>query len=348
MSDWKSGKTCIQKDTIVIYMRIAIITDGNNKLGLGHIYQTITLANLLLSEVNDNINISFLTKSDEIIIEMLQSTGCRVNRFDDDDAIFKALLTENPDRVIFDKLDVSPPLARKISEELSCKLLIFTNLTEANKYADVTLLADIGSNFKNIYERNTETGKVHIFGPKYWLLRPEFYDLKKQNKIHRNEVKDIMLMFGGSDHANLSSAVLETLLQMDSTFNILLVLGAAFEHHAELNTVISKNKNSTSIVTIAKNINNVGEIMYKHDVVFASPGLSFFESLAVGTPVLGFHQDDLQMKTYKEMLPTLDKSELYKLPSIIKNKSFIFPENPFISEMEIGEGRYDIINEILK
>ena len=188
---------------------------------------------------------------------------------------------------------------------------------------------------------------MQIFGPKYWLLRPEFYEFKKQKKILKDEVKDIMLMFGGSDHANLSSAVLDTLLQMDSSFNILLVLGAAFELNEELSAVMSKNKNSASKVTIAKNITNVGEIMYKHDVVFASPGLSFFEALAVGIPVLGFHQDELQMETYKELLPTLDKSELFKLPLIIRNKSFIFPNDAFITGMEIGEGKDEIINEIL-
>ena len=87
--------------------------------------------------------------------------------------------------------------------------------------------------------------------------------------------------------------------------------------------------------------------MYDSDVVFASPGLSFFEALSVGTPVIGFHQDDLQKETYKELLPTIDASELTKLPSMIKNKSFIFPSDPVVVSMEIGEGKDMILNEIL-
>jgi len=92
---------------------------------------------------------------------------------------------------------------------------------------------------------------------------------------------------------------------------------------------------------------NVAYNMNNSDVVFASPGLSYFEALAVGTPVLGFHQNALQKKTYQELLPTLGKKELNKLSDIIRNKSFIYPDIPFVSSMEIGKGKNEIINEIL-
>ena len=92
---------------------------------------------------------------------------------------------------------------------------------------------------------------------------------------------------------------------------------------------------------------NVGEAMYKSDVVFASPGLSFFESLAVGTPVIGFHQNELQRDVYADILPTMGIADLHNLNSIIKNKSFLFPSDPIIKSMEIGEGKDEIINEIL-
>lgn len=331
----------------IILKKIVIITDGNNTLGLGHIYQSITLAHLLLKKTQGDVEILFFTKSKEKVLEMLRSTGCTVEYFPDDDKIFDALYHQKPQRIIFDKLDVSPELARRIKENITAKLLIFTNLTDANEYADVTLLADIGSNFKNIFKRDETTGKVHIFGPKYWLLRPEFYDLKATAKIHKNEVKEIMLIFGGSDPSNISSFVLEELLHIDSAFNILLVLGSAFEHIDELNAVLNKHKSSKSKVDIVRNMTNVGETMHKSDVVFASPGLSFFEALAVGTPVVGFHQNQLQMEVYADILPTMGIEDIHKLPSIIKNKLFLFPEDPVIAAMEIGEGKDEIIDVIL-
>lgn len=328
-------------------MKIAIITDGNHTLGMGHIYQSICLAGLLLKRNILPNNIIFLTKSKENVLNLIKESGFIVNKYPDDDAIFIALKNDNPDRIIFDKLDVSPKLARRIKEELHIKLIIFTNLTEANSYADITVLARIGSNYKNIVNKDN-IPKIEYVGPRFWLLRPEFYMLKEKKKVLKDEIKEVMLIFGGSDPINLSSAVLNELLQFDSDFNILLVLGNAFEHNQVLNAVVNKNKSSKNKLAIVKNITNVGESMYKSDIVITSPGLSFFEALAIGTPVIVFHQNDQHMNEFDDIIPTLSISDVHKLRSIINNKSFVFPDDPIIATMEIGDGKDEIINEILK
>ena len=328
-------------------MKIAIITDGNNKIGMGHIYQSITLADTILKKTDNQAKIFFITKSGKRITDLISEEGHEVYYCPNDDSIFDILLKENPDRIIFDKLNVAPILARRIKDVIDVKLIIFTNLTKANQYADVTVRADMGSNFKNIYNKDIITGKVQFWGPKYWLLRPEFHEYKKKGNLPSSSVKNIMLIFGGADPANLSSAVLNALLKIESSFKIILVLGAAFAHHEELNNVLKRNYSSTSSVQIIENITNIAETMYNSDVVFASPGLSFFEALAVGTPVVGFHQNKIQQDVYNGFLTTVAKSELFKLASIINNKSFIYPDDPFITSMEIGEGTDEILNEIL-
>jgi len=329
-------------------MKIAIITDGNNKLGMGHIYQSICIAGMLLQRNIPLEDIIFMTQSQENVQNHIMESGFLVNYYPDNDSIFNDLKKINPDRIIFDKLDVSPDLAKRIKYELHIKLTILTNLTDANLYADITVLADIGSNFKNIYRKEERTNNVHFLGPKYWLLRPEFYELKSTPKISSLFTKNIMLIFGGSDVSNLTSVVLDVLLKIESEFTITVVLGSAFIHDKELNEVIHNNCNTKSHVQIVKNIKNVAEIMFKSHVVLASPGLSFFEALAVGTPVIGFHQNDLQRDTYKGFLTTVDICELNNLPEMIEYQTYIYPDNPFIKSMEIGEGKEEILDEILK
>lgn len=328
-------------------MKIAIITDGNNTLGMGHVYQSICLAGIFLQKNILPNNIIFLTKSKENVLNLIKESGFIVNQYPDDSAIFLALKNDNPDRIVFDKLDVSPVLAKRIKEDLHIKFCIFTNLTDANSYADITVLARIGSNLKNIVKKDNFT-QIEYIGPKYWILKPEFYLLKQKNKPQREETKKIMLIFGSADPANLSSAVLNELLQLNSEFNILLVLGNAFEHNEELNIVINHNKSSKSEVIIVRNIKNVGESMYKSDLVITSPGLSFFESLVIGTPVIVFCQNDQHVKEFSDIIPTMSFADIHKLPSIIHNKSFLFPNDPFIATLEIGEGKDEIVNEILK
>lgn len=328
-------------------MKIFIITDGNNKLGLGHVYQSLSLAAALIKKAGKDLELTFVTKSEEKICKFIESFGHKVQFLKNDDLIFSYLEKEMPDRIIFDKLDVNPSLAKDIKEILHIKLIIFTNLTEANNYADLMVLADIGSNFKNIIKRDESIGKLECIGPKFWILRPEFYELKAIKKKHNERVKNIMLIFGGSDPSNMSSSVLNELLKIDNEFNILLVLGNSFEHQAELNAVMESNKKSKSKVNIVRNMTNVGESMHSSDVVFASPGLSFFESLAVGTPVIGFHQNELQKEVYAEVLPTLGLADISKLPSIIENKQFLYPTDKLIIDMEIGEGKDALVDEIL-
>lgn len=328
-------------------MKIAIITDGNNILGMGHVYQSLTLAKLLMIKALSSSNIYFLTKSSDYIVKLIEEQGFSAKQLINDDAIFEELNREKPDRIIFDKLDVSPDLALKIKKVLSIKLSIFTNLTEANKYADITVLADIGSNFENIHRRDKETGQVQFWGPKYWLLRTDFHEYKQKQKIRIKSTKNILLIFGGADSSNLTSAVLKSLLNIDKSFNINIILGSAFIHNKELDEVLKSNIDTDSNVNILKNINNVAEMMYNSDVVFASPGLSFFEALVVGTPVIGFHQNKLQKDVYNGFLTTIDISELYMLHSIIENQAYIFPDDPFIQSMEIGEGFDEILTEIM-
>ncbi len=328
-------------------MKIAIITDGNNTLGMGHVYQSICLAGLLLQRGIPLDEIHFITKSHENVLNLIKGSGFQVDQYHNDNSIFFALRSENFDRIIFDKLDVSTELAIRIKQELQVKLIIFTNLTDANLYADITILADIGSDFKNIYRKDNITGQIQFFGPKYWLLRPEFYLLKKKSKEFNFPTEKVMLMFGGADSSNITTAVLNALLEMNNSFDITVVLGSAFNHYKELDEVILNNCSLNSKVKVLKNISNVAEIMHHNHVVFASPGLSFFEALFLGVPVVGFHQNELQRDVYKGFLTTFDISEIYKLPELINKRDYILPNDPFIKSMEIAEGYDEILNEIL-
>lgn len=259
---------------LFLIMKIAIITDGNNKIGMGHVYQSVTLAGELSKKLDSQSKLFFITVSDRIVIDRLSETGFDVYQYPDDNAILNALIREGPDRIIFDKLDVSPPLARQIKETIGCKLIIFTNLTTANQYADITVLADMGSNFKNVCEIDAIFGAVHYYGPKYWMLRPEFFIYNKRTKNPLSNVKKVMLIFGGVDQSNLTSVVLNELLGMELAFEITVVVGAAFKHHEELNAVIEQNRLTKSKFQILHNLKDVAEAMHRADVVFASPGLS--------------------------------------------------------------------------
>lgn len=324
--------------------KVFLCTDGNATLGMGHIYQTVALIGHLSIEI-DKQNILIATKSDELIVELLRKTEVKVLSLSNDEEVFDEILNFGPDCVVIDNLNVSVDLAKKIKLRTDSRLVILTNLSDANSFADVTVMAGMGSGFKNIRIENEN--QVQLWGPKYWLLRPEFLNEKDSKTKNRKVPANLLLIFGGSDQANLSTTCLKVLKEIEVVKRIGIVLGASFSNYQSFDPVfneVSKLKE----VTVYRNVNNVAELMKSYELVLASPGLSFFESLLQNTPVLCFHQNDFQKEAWEGFIPTYDLEDVKDLDQLISNKIFVFPDDENITKMEIGEGWKEIVYEILK
>lgn len=138
-------------------------------------------------------------------------------------------------------------------------------------------------------------------------MRREFHDYQKLGKPRTTSLDRVLLIFGGSDPANLTSATLDQLLAQTQTPLIDVVLGAHFCHDADLQDVLERRRDRASQVTVHRNITNVAELMYRADLVLASPGLSAFEALKVGTPIIVVPHDDLQRDTYQGFMRMLER-----------------------------------------
>lgn len=325
-------------------LKIFFIVDGGAKMGLGHVYQSITFAKLL-TEIAE---ICFLTKSGEIVINKISDAGFNVKKLSDDSEIMDYIKRDKPNIVIIDKIDVSESLAKEIKKDGAIKLVIFTNLTDANRYADIAVTADIGSNFKNINFIDDETKTLYFYGPKYWILRKEFHELNKRKKTLSKTVNNILMIFGGSDPSNLTTLVVDELLKTPNDYRLDVIIGGGFGHIDSLNQVLEKYKAADKKISIHKDVPNVAELMYKADVVLASPGLSAFEALYIGTPILVIPQDLLQKETYQDYFKIIDRDEIAsKLLVSIDKKDFTYPGEKDIMNMDIAGGTEQLVNLII-
>jgi UDP-2,4-diacetamido-2,4,6-trideoxy-beta-L-altropyranose hydrolase len=321
-------------------MRILFITDGGFEMGMGHVYRSIALANELKKfNVKDII---FITKSDEYVIKKIKESNFKVIKCNDNNDILDSIKNIKPDVVIIDDLGVEEDFAKNIRD--FCKKLVFFDNTNpsSNKYADVVVNAIIESKLKNRKYFDEENKTLYFYGPKYLILRDEFYRVKKEisRKDRGGNVENILIAFGGSDPSNLTCKVLEKLLSKDKNFNIDIVLGPKFQYDRELNNLLKKyGKIESDKIRIYKNINNMAELMKNVDLVITSPGMTMFEALFLGVPVVVLYQNELQMKYY------------YKILDKYKNKFLhINNINEFCVDsvdLEIGNGVYEIILEIV-
>lgn len=321
-----------------------MVADGGQRAGMGHIQQSISLAKELALEAE----ISFLTKSDQSVLSKFQDNGFPAKRFGTDKEIFRELRNANPHLIIFDKIDVSVRLAEDIKNLLRSRLVIFTNLSAANRYADMAVTADIGSCFENVRFVDPATSTLYFYGPKYWVLRTEFYGFKRKKKKAAVPVKKVLAIFGGSDPTNLSSAVLEHLIHVRNDISIDLILGSHFGFEDEVLKILDGDPKRSRHVNIFRNVSNVAELMFEADLVLASPGLSAFEALCVGTPVIVVPHDNLQRDTYRGFFRMLEREHISHLNEMIVRQDFTFPSDETIRRMEIGDGLYELKGEIMK
>lgn len=330
--------------------RICVITDGGQQMGMGHVQQSTTLAKAL----RGTANVFFVTKSDEQVVATIREAGFEVSAFTDDVQIFAFLRAAPPDVVLFDKIDVGVDLARQIRADLPSRLVIFTNLTAANAYAHMVVLqraAELGTDperrFRNEAFTDSSSGTRYFYGPRYWVLRPEFHAYRQFGKTPRRPPQRILLAFGGSDPTNLTSAVLDRLLGGETRYTIDAILGRHFPHQNAVERVLERHPERRQAVTLHRNVSNVAELMHAADLAITAAGMSMFEALCVGTPVIVIPQDALQRNTYQGVIRLLEIDDLMKLCDIIERSDFTNPDDAPIAAMTIGEGLNQLIDSII-
>ena len=184
---------------------------------------------------------------------------------------------------------------------------------------------------------------MYFCGPKYLILRNEF-DIFKSKKDLKPKIEDILLIFGGSDPSNHTSTVLE---KLNDDLRINIVLGPEFKHFDNLDKIL-KNKPADNVI-VHKEPGNVAELMYNADLVITSPGLSMFEAVYVGSPVLVISQNALQNRYYSPLNYEylIKKSDIDNLEEYMRDLSSLTKRNEVIAyfnRLEVGQGKSEIID----
>ena len=322
-------------------VNILIYAEGGFKLGLGNIYRSISLADALRKKGKKNIK--FITSSTGYASDVIYRNGYSLLSLKRNKLLDK-IIELNPDILITDFLGLSENFAKKIKEKTKSKLVIIGNISKANKYADIVINAIIGTNFKN--KKHIENGTLYLEGPKYLVLGNEFIE-KNRSYVHRGKLEKVLLLFGGTDQANFTCKVLKDLLDYDKENKFVLVIGAGFKYEKELDKLIKKY--SDSDISLHKNASNVSELMLSSDFVITSAGTSLFEGFCLGIPTVGLFQNRSQKKVFRNFFMTMRYQDVDNIGKFINSiYSNANKYNKGINLVKAGEGRWEIIDNILK
>ena len=251
---------------------ILFVVAGNNTVGLGHVYNTLLIANDIL-----NHDVTFLLdKESELAFNVIKSKNFHVIIQQNDD-ILEDIKLINPDVIINDRLDTSKDYMLQLKKQ-NYKVVNFEDLGTGCEEADIVINA--------IYPEK-HCLPNHYFGHDYFILRDEF--ILSELKDVKQDVKNILITFGGVDPNNYTEKVIRTINKYCSENNIKVTVIAGFGY--EKYDPIDEYSN----VTIKQNISNISNYILKADLIFTSAGRTVYEVASIGTPAIVMEQNKREM-----------------------------------------------------
>ena len=265
-------------------LRILFNTEGNNYLGMGHIYECIRLGNKFKEKYNPEI-LYLLSSDSKPGIKKIQEAGDEIKTVerDDFDSYIERIRKFNPNVVINDILYVKKEYMQRLSSLDS----LIVNMEHIKKpesldYADII--------FNSLWPKNFDVKGKYYSGPSYVSLNDSFRDLptKKINK----ECKNFFICFGGSDTKGFTLKAIEALNKLNGITAIVL-LGSSFNHYKGLEDLLKRVDGSKFI--ILNDVQDTAPYMLKADIGLVSGGHTINELAATGTPGITLCQNEMEV-----------------------------------------------------
>ena len=261
-------------------LKIVIRVDADNKLGLGHVYRGITLANRMMNDLY------FLMNEEKTLgIKKVEEYNHKIITFRDEASLFETLSEINPDIIINDILDTSYEYINKL-KEMGLFIVNFEDLGFGSQHADLLINA--------LYER-TDPPENSYFGHRYICLRDEFSLFP--SKLVKPDVKEILIIFGGSDPNNLTLRTLRSIEKLDlQSVKINVILGLGYKYHEELRRYVDELRKRGYEIIINRNIRIMAKHILNSDIAITSNGRTVYEISSMGVPCISISQNEREMR----------------------------------------------------
>lgn len=255
--------------------KILFVVTGNNTVGLGHVYNSLLIANDIL-----NHEIQFLVDEDSLLAaEVLSRHNYKVVIQKKSD-ILEDIKCLKPNIVINDRLDTDEKYIYDLKDNCN-KVINFEDLGSGAPIADLV--------FNAIYPENREYDH-HYYGANYFLLRDEF--LLSKPKVICEEVKKVLLTFGGVDPLNNTLRVLQSIYAycIDSQIEIQVIAGIGYN---KFDTLKDYPK-----IDVLHDVRNISDHILDADIIFTSAGRTVYEIASLGVPCIVLAQNSRELTHY--------------------------------------------------
>lgn len=275
-------------------MKYIFRTDGNEKIGLGHVMRCLTVADAL-SDYNEKKDILFMC-SDASSARIVSNKGFKAEilntnyqNMEMEIPIWEKLGINQP-VIIVDSYYVTKNYLRKLRE--FGKVIFFDDLQEVSYPVDIVInynaFAD-PEQYGILY--NDEKTQCYL-GSMYIPIRAEFQDVEYVTGIN---VKNVLITTGGGDIDNIAQNIYNSLEGINRDVVFHLVSGAFSRHFKELKSLEKDRDN----LIVYHDVKNMARIMMNCDLAITAGGSTIYELAAIGVPIICFSYAKNQEKLVK-------------------------------------------------
>lgn len=255
--------------------RIIIRTEGYPEIGLGHIYRSILLVNNLM----EHEVLIVVSEKSELGIQKIQERFLKYQVVKDDNEFVALLQKDRPDILINDILDTTTEYMNRV-KPLADRVVNIEDMGEGSSLADAVINA--------LYEKRDQ-GEQYYWGHKYYCLRDEF--LIARPKEFSKEVKQVLVVFGGTDPGQYTEKVLNVIRSMpvDESITYQFVLGLGFDRDE---TFMREVKECAQDVRVIKDVQMMSGYMAEADIAISSQGRTMYELAVMKVPTIILAQNE--------------------------------------------------------
>ena len=122
-----------------------------------------------------------------------------------------------------------------------------------------------------------------MLGPGYALLKPEYFEARKNVGLHKGQIRRVLIFFGSSDPDNLSGLTIEAMSHAGlKSIYLDVVIGVQDQNFQEIKTQCYL-RGRTQWHTV---LPHLADIMAAADVSIGSGGATTWERLCMGLPTV--------------------------------------------------------------
>lgn len=252
--------------------KILFVVTGNAQVGLGHVYNTLIVANDIL-----NHQITFLVDRESMMAyEKIASKNYPVF-LQGERSLLEEIEALSPDLVINDRLDTDAAYIEGI-KKLGIKVANFEDLGSGAACADLVINA--------IYPEK-QVLPNHYFGHDYFILRDEF--LYTPPKTITHELREVLITFGGVDPNNYTKKCIEAIYPYCQKHAIKITVVAGFGYRCY------ESIEGFEGVEICRNVPNISYYIARADLIFTSAGRTTYEVASLGVPSIVLAQNEREL-----------------------------------------------------